>query len=376
MQTGIFNQTINHQSLKCLVSLSNHERQRRIKFTIMKKIRPYLIMILMLTTALPVQAQKDSIAVKLERLRTQKERIISEEKEALKQEVEKINIRLENQEIDWEEAEKLKGEAAKKHALNIENRVAIIDNQIALLQREQSEESWDWSGGKEENDPEDEWWDRKSHYNRTSTFLVVAAGLNNALAEGQSPNDSEFEIGGSRFFEIGLAWRTRVFDNSNWLRLKYGFSFQFNGLKPTDNRYFVDNDGLTVLREYPLDLEKSKFRMDNLVFPLHLEFGPSRKIESERSVWFSTQQQFKIGLGGYAGFSIGERQKLKYEENGDNVKKKLKGDYNTNDFIYGLSGYIGWGATSLYAKVDLNTIFEDPNPELHNVSIGLRFDLN
>lgn len=345
----------------------------------MKKITFYLVMLLMVGAAVPSQAQNDSTAVKIERLKSEKERIISEEKEALKKEVEKINQRLDNKEIDWEEAERLKGEAAKKHALNIENRVAIIENQIALLERDKSGKSWHWSWGEDEYEDEDEdndWWGGKSRYSRTSTNLVVSAGFNNALESGQSPNDSDFEIGGSRFFEIGLTWKTRVFDNSNWLRLNYGFSFQFNGLKPTDNRYFVDNDGLTTLEEYPVDLDKSKFRMDNLVFPVHFEFGPSRKIETDRSVWFSTRNQFKVGLGGYAGFNIGERQKLKYEENGDNVKKKLKGDYNTNDFIYGLSGYLGWGSTSLYAKLDLNPIFEDPNRELHNISVGLRFDLD
>ena len=342
----------------------------------MKKFTFYLLILLTIGAAMPSQAQEDSTSVRIERLRTEKEKIIAEEKEALKKEVEKINQRLDNKEIGWEEAERLKGEAAKKHALNIENRVAIIDNQIALLERENDDKNWHWSWGEDDDeDSDDQWWG-KSRYSRTSTDLVIAAGFNNALESGQSPNDSDFEIGGSRFFEIGLTWKTRVFENSNWLRLNYGFSFQFNGLKPTDNRYFVDDNGITTLEEYPANLDKSKFRMDNLVFPVHFEFGPSKKIETDRSVWFSTHQQFKIGLGGYAGFNIGERQKLKYEENGDNVKKKLKGDYNTNDFIYGLSAYLGWGSTSLYAKLDLNPIFEDPNPELHNISVGLRFDLD
>jgi hypothetical protein len=35
-----------------------------------------------------------------------------------------------------------------------------------------------------------------SNYNRTSTHLVVAAGLNNAVADGVSPWDSDFKLGG------------------------------------------------------------------------------------------------------------------------------------------------------------------------------------
>lgn len=344
----------------------------------MKKITLLFSVLIMSLAASPLQAQveQDSTATRIERLEQQKEKIIAEEKEALKKEVEAINLRLEKKEIEWEQAEKLKGEAAKKHALNIKNRVGIIDNQIALLKRDENEAEWEWEsndGNEEDEDRDDDW--HKFRYSRTTMHLLIAAGFNNALTDGQAINDSDFKAGGSRFFEIGLEWKTRVFENSNWLRLKYGVSFQFNGLKPTDNRYFVDNDGLSQLEEYPLDLDKSKFRTDNLVFPVHFEFGPSRKIETDRSVWYSTANYLKVGIGGYAGFNIGERQKLKYEEAGEDVKKKLKGDYNTNDFVYGVSGYIGWGGTAVYVKYDLQPLFDDPNPELHNVSIGLKFDI-
>ncbi len=339
----------------------------------MKKVTFLVVLILASFAVEPVLAQEQTNREKIEELRKQKEQIIAEEKEALKKEVEAINRRVDAKEIDWEEAEKLKSEAAKKHALNIQNRVAIIDNQIALLTRKEDPDDFEWED-EEQEDEEQHWF--KDHNSRTSTHLVVAVGFNNALTEDQSINDSDFKVGGSRFFELGIAWRTRVFEQSNFLRLRYGFSFQFNGLKPTDNRYFVEDGDLTLLEDYPIELEKSKFRMDNLVFPVHLEFGPSKKIESPRSVWYSTHNKLKIGLGGYAGINIGERQKLKFEEDGEDVKEKLKGDYNTNEFIYGLSGYIGWGGTSLYVKYDLNPIFKDPNPGLHNISVGLRFDAN
>ncbi|MCC8360097.1 PorT family protein [Salinimicrobium sediminilitoris] len=340
----------------------------------MKNITFLMLLTLCSFVVNPAVAQEKTNSEKIEQLEKQKEQIIAEEKEALKLEVEAINRRAQAKEIDWEEAEKMKGEAARKHAMNIQNRVAIIDNQIALLTREEGAEEFEWEDEEEEDD--DDHWYNKSKYSRTSTHLVLAVGFNNALTEDQSINDSDFKVGGSRFFELGIAWRTRVFEQSNFMRLRYGFSFQFNGLKPTDNRFFVEDGDLTMLEEYPLDLDKSKFRMDNLVFPVHFEFGPSKKVETPRSVWFSTHNKLKIGLGGYAGVNLGERQKLKYEEDGEKVKEKLKGDYNTNDFIYGLSGYLGWGDASIYVKYDLNPIFKDPNPEMRNISIGLRFDAN
>ncbi|MDT0650455.1 hypothetical protein [Autumnicola edwardsiae] len=340
----------------------------------MKTVIFYIVLSLFSYSICEAQTQETENSEKIENLQKEKEEIVAEEKEALKEKVEQINYQLENAEISRQEAENLKKEAAKRHALNIENRVAILDNKIALLSR--GEEDGDkfedfWRFDAESSRKEDE-----DYYARTTSELVIAAGFNNALSDGQSLEDSDFKIGGSRFFEIGWAWNTRVFARSNWLRLKYGVSFQLNGLKAKDNRYFVEDGDLTYLEEFDEQLDKSKFRMDNLVFPVHFEFGPSRRYESYKGVKFDTNELFKIGLGGYAGFNIGERQKLKYEENGDNVKEKLKSDYNTNDFVYGLSGYMGWGGTALYVKYDLNPIFEDPNVELNNFSVGLRFDLD
>lgn len=319
----------------------------------------------------------DTITNKSEYFEEQKEKIIQKEKEELKRTLSGINYRLEKEIITAEQAKEMRSQAAKKHALNIENRIAILENELELADRNKdhinSLSLFDEGKVVHINMSKD----KKVPYDRRTTGdIVLAFGLNNAIS-GENPiDDSDFKIGGSRFFEIGWAWKTRVLNNSNAFRLKYGVSFQFNGLKPTDNRYFVERDELTVLEEFPLDLDKSKFRMDNLVFPVHFEFGPSKRTETEKYVRYSTNGMFKIGLGGYAGFNIGERQKLKYDDGSDKVKEKLKGDYNTNDFIYGLSGYLSLGGTALYVKYDLNSIFKDPNVELNNISVGLRFDID
>lgn len=321
--------------------------------------------------------EKDSVNTDMEYFKKQRDKIIAQEKEALKQTLEGINYRLEKEMISPEQAREMKEQAAEKHALNIQNRIEILENELELANRNHehinSLSLFDRGKIVHINMGKDK---KRPYDRRTSSDLVLAFGFNNAISDENPIDDSDFKIGGSRFFEIGWAWKTRVLDNSNVFRLKYGVSFQFNGLKPTDNRYFVERDELTLLEEFPLDLDKSKFRMDNLVFPVHFEFGPSKKTETEKYFRYSTDGMFKIGLGGYAGFNIGERQKLKYKEGSDKVKEKLRGNYNTNDFIYGLSGYLSLGGTALYVKYDLNPIFEDPNPDLNNISVGLRFDVD
>jgi len=330
--------------------------------------------------------------ISLEILDEKKADILETEREALKATVERINSRLEDGEISKEDATRLKKEAAEKHAKNIENKIAIIDNQIALVERNgeldlnlqkgqifigasDSDGNGDYVFGVRINDGKQRKKVRK-YDRRTTSDFVLAFGLNNVVTKGENLQDSDYKIGGSRFAELGIAWKTRVFKNSNWLRFKYGFSFQFNGLKPTDNRVVVDMGDVTQLQTFPEDLKKSKFRMDNLVFPMHFEFGPSNKIEKEEYFRYSTYQKIKAGLGGYAGFSLGTRQKLRYSLNGEDVSEKVKADFNTNDFIYGLSGYVGWRGVALYAKYDLNTIFKDNPVEQNNVSLGLRFDMD
>ena len=359
----------------------------------MRKITLLIIAITCLGCFSNGYAQEDNVDRQIKKLERQKEGISKREKNALKEEVKSINKRLERGLITEEEAKILKEEAARKRAMNIENLLAILDNKIAFLERNEGSGDFimegdnailiDFTDGADEDYRilgirfKDKEWQRPVKYDRRPrSDFVWAIGLNNALIDGQSLEDSPYKIGGSRFFEMGVQWRTRVFQNSNWLRFHYGLSFQFNGLKPEGNQFFVQNGNQTELQEFDVELQKSKLRMDNLVVPIHFEFGPSKFYKTEEKIRYSIRKQFRFGIGGYGGFNIGTRQKLKYTLDGDEIKDKLKRDYNTSDLIYGLSAYTGVGNTLLYVKYDLNPIFRDAPIEQRNISLGLRFDLD
>jgi hypothetical protein len=354
----------------------------------MKKI---LLLIAIFIFSAPIYAQiitKSSNQV--EALKQQKEQVVKDEKEALKNQVIVINNQYNNGLITEDEATRLKEAAAEITALNIDNKLAIIDNEIALAERKGLQFKAEDTEIRINNDfnrfsieifEDDESMvsidlgRAKKYDKRTFSNLVIAFGLNNAIIEGQSFNDSPYKVGKSKFFEMGWSWSTRVLEYSNVWRFRYGVSFTFNGLNPTDNQYFVQNGDYTYLDDFPINLTKSKLRMDNLVVPLFFEFGPSKKIDHENYFRYSTRKMFKFGIGGYTGLNLGTRQKLKYTEDGDKEKDKLKQSYNTANFIYGLSSYIGVDDFSFYVKYDLNTIFNSPNPNENNISFGLRFDL-
>lgn len=331
--------------------------------------------------------QQSTNALKIETLINLKSKIESEEREFLKTEITAINKRLDNKEITAAEAEDLKKEAAKIRALNIENRLAIIDNKIALLERNNNIESTDdgytFRIGGDENTGEsfiylgEKSKDKPRKYDlRTSTDFVFAFGFNNALIDGENLEDSPYKLGGSGFIELGYAWKTRIFDNTNFWRLKYGFSLQWNKLKIKNNNYLVNTNGDISLQEYPIDADKIKFRTTNLVFPMHLEFGPSKKIDKEDYFRYSTHKKLKIGLGGYAGLNLGNMQKIKYKEDGEREKEKQRDQFEVSELIYGLSGYVALGDVALYVKYDLNPIFKNQVVDQNNISVGLRFDMD
>jgi len=358
-------------------------------------------------------AQNQSYQQQIVLLEKQKGRITAQEKDALRLEVQTINDRLERGEIDKGEAQNLKEIAARKRAKNIENRLAIINNKIALLERNQNggldSLNTNYDLDKDYVDNEKITFlgiavkekSRHSRYDRlTRSDLVIAFGLNNAITDGEPFAETRFQFLRSRFFEIGYAWNTRIV-KSDWLRIKYGFSFQFNGLR-TNNEVFIqdaNNFGSVSLGNAldvfsgGLDIRKVKLRMDSFIFPVHLEFGPSEKETYGELTRYSRYNKFKIGIGGFFGFNYNNIQKLRDANRigsmvdgrvftADNIQLFPNGRgigpfSGTSDrqTIFGLSTYVGQDDFSIYLKYQITQIFKEPSVKRNNISLGLRFDL-
>jgi len=162
---------------------------------------------------------------KIAALEKKKIAVAQTEKEALKITVLEIEKRLKRGEISAQTAAELKREAASLRAQNIEGRTAIIDLEIALLKRNNGqiakiktsasdlEEGVGFSvnvNGK----PLILLEDKDLQYDiRTYSDLVISMGINNLVnfdKEVTGMEDFDLQLGGSRFFEIGWEWRTRL----------------------------------------------------------------------------------------------------------------------------------------------------------------------
>lgn len=387
-------------------------RVEQIKI-IMRTITLYLLGLLLFFFMQSLNAQ-EAYQQRIEALNEQKSRITEQEKKALKAEVEDINQRFEKGEITKEQANTLKTGAAEKRALNIENRIAIVDNKIELLERNGAAlleldtlnyaSRLEFGFGHDDDDGERIFGVKlKKNRNRyvprndirTYSDFVLGVGFHNNVIRGQALSDTPHPILGSRYFELGYLWNTRVLKKSNWLRLNYGVIYESKGLK-SGNQIFTQvrpagegpdvilQDANEVFRQNNIGLKKSKFRQDAFIFPVHLEFGPSSKRENGDYFRYSTRKSFKFGIGVYLGFPVKNIQKIKFEKGRegnsyfiDNMPLAYsESPTNAPGGFWGWSAYAGRGDMTVVFKLEgSDNLLSGSQGARQNISLGLRFEL-
>lgn len=348
--------------------------------------------ILILTSAMQMFGQ-ETFEAQAKEIANRIEKITKEEKALLKFQVEEVNKELQKGVLNQSQADEKKLKLAESSAARIEQRISEeevkltalvkekVEGRIAYLDTNKTKDVYLGKGikihiksGLDTSSTKN---GRTTHYleKRTTSQLVFATGINN-LVTNKAIANSDFRYLGSHFYELGWTQNTRIFKNDNFFHFKYGFSVQYNNLRATDNRYFKETGNQTTLQVASNNLKDSRLRNVNLVLPLYLEFDTSqKKMINDKSV-FKIHQGVRFGLGGFVGTNIKTKQILKFEQNGNDVTVKEKGDFNVNDFVYGLGAYVGYKDISLYAKYDLNPLFENNTIDQNNISFGVRFDLN
>ncbi|EOG6904944.1 hypothetical protein ACLH3R_001553 [Flavobacterium psychrophilum] len=333
-----------------------------------------------------LQAQ-ESFEARAKAIATNIEKITKEEKEALKKQVEEVNVALGKNSITQQQADEKKMQLATTSANNIESRIAVEESKLSELVKEKVEGN---VGNVDTtrvfgrvlsisilDKEKKKKYKNESSEKRTTSQIVIATGFNNLVTNGRIAN-SDFGYLRSEFLEWGYTHNTRLLESNNLLHLKYGFSFMYNTLTPTNNRSFEVNGDQTnlVTNQFKLRKNDSYFKNVFITIPLHLEFDFSKSKTINDKVFFRSHRGFRLGIGGFVGYNTNAKQFLSYDLDGHHVNVKQKGNWNTNDWNYGLSSYIGYGQISLYAKYDLNPMFKNNPVKQNNISLGIRLDLN
>ena len=307
------------------------------------------------------------------------ELITKQQKDSLKTEVEAINVQLEKNEITAAEADARKQELAQKRADKIETLVAVEQQKLDDLVKDKVDGKIEESSSRTftihyKNRRINDTIKKPYEYKRTTSQFVFALGVNRLMNDGKADDNFKWR---SDFYEWGVSWNSRLLKNNNLLHAKYGLSLQYNNLRPDGNRVFAKDGSQTILVDAARDIDVARLRYVNLVIPAHLEFDFTKKKINGDKTYFPTHNSFRLGIGGYVGLNVKEKQVIKFEdENGNDVKDKTKGDFNVNDFVYGVSAYVGYGEISLYAKYDLQPVFSNNEIDQNNLSLGIRFDFN
>lgn len=308
------------------------------------------------------------------------EKITKQQKDSLKIEVDGVNLLLEKNEISAAEADARKKEYAEKRAKNIEDQVSVEEEKLAALVKDKvdgnitQKKRSKFYIGYEKGEKSDSLNRKPFEYRRTTSQFVYAIGVNRAVNDGKADQNYKWR---SDFYEVGVSWNTRLAKNNNLLHAKYGLSLQYNNLRAANDKIFATDGNQTILVDAGRNIDVARLRYVNLVVPAHLEFDFTKKKMQGDKVVFPTHKSFRVGLGGYAGVNVKEKQIVKYtNDHGNDVKDKTKGNYNISDFVYGVSAYISYGEVGIYAKYDLQPIFANNDIDQNNLSLGIRFDLN
>lgn len=352
----------------------------------MKNITTLLIAFLTLC-AMQLSAQNQNFEEQARILKNRIERITSEERALLKDAIKEINFRQQTEEISAEEAQHLKEDAAQKSAQSIKMRIADVEQQLRdLIQnkvdegifKEENSRRFRFAGLDIDYSESYNHRHRKHDYNRrTRSSTILSVGFSNLATNNltNSIENSDFDFWKSQFIEIGSNSKTRLFKNGGLFYVDYGFLFIYNTLRPKYNQYFVVDNNTTLLQTHFENLDKSKFKNLQLLFPAYLEMDFGKTKSNNNNMHYRPDSRFKMGFGGFLGLNVKTKQVLKYHMNDVKIKDIKKGDFNVNNFLYGLNAFVGYRDTSVFMRYYINPLFKDNVIDQNNVTLGLRFEL-
>lgn len=337
-----------------------------------------LICFAMFAFGMSVQAQSiDSIIEKNAAIKTAQ----SNEDLTLSEKISVVNQQVDNGRITKDQAYQIITKFSNEQPVYVqgypaEDVVAVVEEVEAV---DAAEENYDYDWGKETS-PFDfamgVQMDTVVKYG-TKTTPYVAFGVGNVAIDGAFAN-SEFGYMRSNYFEWGIAARTPFSKTNNKWGIRYGLGFKYNGLATTQNRIFGfrgENQTVTMPSEIKLRKNYAYLRNTYINIPISLDFTTTSKVYNEANRRFTTKEGINFGIGGYVGYNINSKQHLRHEVGDYKTYAQQKGDWNVNDFNYGLTAYAGKDHFKLVLKYDLSPVFSNNVVDQNYWSIGLQLGL-
>lgn len=320
------------------------------------------------------QTSQDSVSVnaRIAELEKKKDNNIDSVKRILKNTIEKINTQLDEKEITLEKANELKEAAAEKAALDLKYYTQKTDLEIDYVKKYKKFSDEEVNGLFIVNNTTLGVETEKRKYKkeiRTSSGLTLGFGY--SFMNGDNLGIKDFSFPRNGYNSIGYQFKTRL-DDKNHFRFMYGFEFQTQQTELNGNRVFTQGDN-TQITDIGFDVKYAVFRQNQLVFPLYLEIGASdRKDYDDGRVRFQENGKWKFGIGGFVGFNIDSRTRLKYELDGRTIKDITVNNFDNNVLLYGLDAYVGYNNVVVFGRMNLNSVFKNNSIDTQYISFGFR----
>ena len=174
-----------------------------------------------------------------------------------------------------------------------------------------------------------------------------------------------------------MSWSFNLFEEKirlvkDYVGITTGLGITYNSYGLDDNVRVISNSdttyGFIADRELPDSLggftsfSKNKLRTTYVRVPLLLEFNTS--LDPKRSV--------HVAAGVTAGVRIGSINKIKYEDDGKNIKQRTKDDFNFSPLTLDASVRVGFKHITLFANYGLTPLFEDgKGAEVYPLTVGI-----
>ncbi len=332
------------------------------------KTRKYVLLIWILLLTGNLSAQNE-LNYKLLKINKKIDSVLRQKSQQFEAELQRIDQQLQHKKITPEEAETEKKRLAKQYAEDLDYAIYKLTSDLKKISKGTHVTDTTINNRTAYKIRKIRFY-RKSYYDKcpekhknTYAYLFLSTGLNNVISDDKinSIESSPYGYIQSRFFETGIDWKTNFVHEKVFL--VYGFSFVWNTLKPTGNRYHVlTNDTVNII-PYPYDLERSKLRHIWLRLPISLEIN----------IPDSNHNHLSASAGIYGKFKLTTKQKLTYFANGNSHDEILKNDYTIPYFAYGIKGSIGGTNWHIYADYDITPLFKKEHK--HLISLGVKWRL-
>ncbi len=217
---------------------------------------------------------------------------------------------------------------------------------------------------------------------KTHQEFNVEIGVNNFLEGSDFPSGSaNYSVKPFGSWYVGLSSIRRTHVGKGPLFIEWGGTLHWYNFK-------MDNPDIQILKtengteflEPAAGVSGIKSKLTasylsvSLVPVLDFSHG-TRKVKRYEASGISIskykKQGVRIGVGGYAGYRLGSHTKYRFKQDGDKDRDKSRGNFNLNNFRYGVRGQIGYKGMDLFINYDINELFNSgKGPKLNAVSFG------